>query len=219
MPQQLRDASYKGAQRLGHGADYQYAHDFPGHFVAQDYLGAARKYYEPTEQGSEKKIKERLEKWREQFEAARQRAARRMNPKADLRRELRAALARLGETERATASAQARSLLRRQAVWRQARAVLFYAPIAGEIDLTALLEEAVAEGKAVALPGYVAETGTYEAFQVSDLGRDCVRGQARHPGTGAVLPGLCAKASGLGAGAWVRIRRVRPAAGPGEGIL
>ncbi len=71
VPQQLRDASYKGAQRLGHGADYQYAHDFPGHFVAQDYLGAARKYYEPTEQGSEKKIKERLEKWREQFEAAR----------------------------------------------------------------------------------------------------------------------------------------------------
>ncbi len=132
-----------------------------------------------------------------------------MNPKADLRRELRAALARLGETERATASAQARSLLRRQAVWRQARAVLFYAPIAGDIDLTALLVEAVAEGKAVALPGYVAETGTYEAFQVSDLGRDCVRGQLgiREPGPScpafalkrldlALVPGLGFDASG-----------------------
>jgi len=60
----LRDASYKGAQRLGHGEGYQYAHSFPGHFVPQDYLGAPRRYYEPTEQGVEKKIKERVEKWR-----------------------------------------------------------------------------------------------------------------------------------------------------------
>jgi putative ATPase len=71
VPEKLRDAHYAGAKRLGHGEDYKYAHDFPGHFVAQDYLGAARKYYEPSAQGSEKKIKERLEKWREQFEALR----------------------------------------------------------------------------------------------------------------------------------------------------
>ena len=67
VPEHLRDASYKGAKRLGHGQDYAYAHDHPGHFVAQDYLGADKRYYEPTEQGSEKKIKERVEKWREQF--------------------------------------------------------------------------------------------------------------------------------------------------------
>ena len=67
VPEHLRDASYKGAKRLGHGQDYEYAHDHPGHFVAQDYLGADKRYYEPTEQGSEKKIKERVEKWREQF--------------------------------------------------------------------------------------------------------------------------------------------------------
>ena len=71
VPQALRDAHYAGAQRLGHGQDYKYAHDFPDHFVAQDYLGAARRYYEPTEQGSEKKIKERLEKWRSQIEVLR----------------------------------------------------------------------------------------------------------------------------------------------------
>ena len=58
--------SYRGAKRLGHGEGYQYAHDHPGHFVAQDYLGADKRYYEPTEQGVEKKIKERLEKWRAQ---------------------------------------------------------------------------------------------------------------------------------------------------------
>src|ERR1035438_200924 len=67
VPEHLRDASYKGAKQLGHGQGYQYAHDHPEHFVAQDYLGADKRYYEPTEQGVEKKIKERVEKWRGQF--------------------------------------------------------------------------------------------------------------------------------------------------------
>ena len=67
VPEHLRDKHYKGAERLGHGAGYEYAHDGKGHFVAQDYLGAAKRYYEPTEQGVEKKIKERVEKWRAEF--------------------------------------------------------------------------------------------------------------------------------------------------------
>jgi putative ATPase len=71
VPQRLRGTGYSGAERLGHGADYQYAHDFAGHFVPQDHLGAARRYYEATEQGAEKKIKERLEKWRAQIEKLR----------------------------------------------------------------------------------------------------------------------------------------------------
>jgi putative ATPase len=64
VPEHLRDTHYEGAKRLGHGEGYQYAHDFPEHFVVQDYLGAARRYYEPSDQGVEKKIKERVEKWR-----------------------------------------------------------------------------------------------------------------------------------------------------------
>ncbi len=64
VPEHLRDAHYTGAERLGHGEGYQYAHDGKDHFVAQDYLGADKIYYEPTEQGVEKKIKERVEKWR-----------------------------------------------------------------------------------------------------------------------------------------------------------
>jgi len=68
VPQHLRDKSYMGAQRLGHGEGYQYAHDAPGHFVPQDYLGAVKHYYQPTDQGVEKKIKERVEKWRAQLD-------------------------------------------------------------------------------------------------------------------------------------------------------
>jgi putative ATPase len=71
VPEHLRDANYKGAKRLGHGQGYEYAHDHPEHFVPQDYLGASRRYYEPTEQGVEKKIKERVERWRAQMDAAR----------------------------------------------------------------------------------------------------------------------------------------------------
>jgi len=70
VPEHLRDTHYKGAERLGHGKGYEYAHDHPGHFVAQDYLGAEKHYYEPTEQGVEKKIKERVEKWRAAFTQA-----------------------------------------------------------------------------------------------------------------------------------------------------
>ena len=64
VPQHLKDTHYAGAQRLGHGEGYQYAHDFPGHFAPQNHLGAARQYYTPTDQGTEKKIGERLAKWR-----------------------------------------------------------------------------------------------------------------------------------------------------------
>jgi putative ATPase len=71
VPQRLRGTGYAGAERLGHGTDYKYAHDYDGHFVPQDHLGAARRYYEATEQRAEKKIKERLEKWRAQIEALR----------------------------------------------------------------------------------------------------------------------------------------------------
>src|SRR5471030_3099710 len=67
VPEHLRDGHYAGAKKLGHGVGYEYAHDGKDHFVAQDYLGVDKTYYEPTEQGVEKKIKERLENWRKQF--------------------------------------------------------------------------------------------------------------------------------------------------------
>jgi putative ATPase len=60
VPDYLKDAHYKGAARLGRGKGYRYPHDYPGHYVAQDYLPQKREYYRPTEQGEEKRIKERL---------------------------------------------------------------------------------------------------------------------------------------------------------------
>jgi putative ATPase len=71
VPQHLRDGHYAGAKRLGHGKGYQYAHDHPEHFVAQDYLGANKRFYEPTSQGTERKVKERLEHWQALLREAR----------------------------------------------------------------------------------------------------------------------------------------------------
>ena len=70
VPKHLRDSHYQGAEKLGHGTGYKFAHDHPNHFVAQDYLGVDRTFYNPTEQGMEIKIKERLDNWRKQFREA-----------------------------------------------------------------------------------------------------------------------------------------------------
>ena len=69
VPSHLQDAHYKGAQKLGHGAGYKYAHDYPGHYVKQQYLPDEIKdarFYEPGVLGYEKKIKEHLEELRKQ---------------------------------------------------------------------------------------------------------------------------------------------------------
>ncbi|MBU3934071.1 MAG: replication-associated recombination protein A [Candidatus Omnitrophica bacterium] len=61
VPKHLRVGTYPGAEKLGHGQGYKYAHNYKGHFVKQEYLPAKRKYYIPTAMGYEKKIKEWLE--------------------------------------------------------------------------------------------------------------------------------------------------------------
>ena len=62
VPNHLRDASYPGAKRFGHGKDYKYAHDYPGHHVEQVYGPPDKRFYYPTSQGYEAEIAERLEK-------------------------------------------------------------------------------------------------------------------------------------------------------------
>jgi putative ATPase len=65
VPEALKDTHYQGAKRLGHGEGYKYAHDFEGHIVAQEHLPERRHYYEPSDQGFELKVRERMEKWKE----------------------------------------------------------------------------------------------------------------------------------------------------------
>jgi putative ATPase len=62
VPNHLKDSHYKGADKLGHGAGYKYAHDYPQHYVEQEYMPHDATYYQPTMQGYEAKIKERMDK-------------------------------------------------------------------------------------------------------------------------------------------------------------
>ena len=69
VPNHLRDASYKGASKLGRGIGCQYAYNFPGHYVKQQYLPdelLGTVFYEPTENGYEKNIKKYLDSLREE---------------------------------------------------------------------------------------------------------------------------------------------------------
>jgi len=60
VPNHLRDGSYPLSKKLGRGKGYQYPHDFPGHYVEQEYMAIKKQYYLPTEQGYEKVLRERL---------------------------------------------------------------------------------------------------------------------------------------------------------------
>lgn len=65
IPVHLQDAHYKSSQKLGHGVGYKYAHDYPNHYVKQQYLPDGltdRMFYHPSENGYEKTIREYFEK-------------------------------------------------------------------------------------------------------------------------------------------------------------
>ena len=65
IPTHLQDAHYKGAAKLGHGIGYKYAHDYPNHYVKQQYLPyelTGREFYKPTGNGYEQKIREHMKR-------------------------------------------------------------------------------------------------------------------------------------------------------------
>lgn len=69
IPVHLQDAHYKGAAKLGHGTGYKYAHDYPNHYVSQQYLPyelSGREFYRPSGNGYEVKIKEHMKRIKEE---------------------------------------------------------------------------------------------------------------------------------------------------------
>ena len=101
----------------------------------------------------------------------------RPSAKEELRERLRARLRGIPAARRERDSALARALLARQRVWREAKAVLFYAPLPDEIDVLPLLEQALAEGRTACLPRFFPERGGYGACQIETFARDCAPGK------------------------------------------
>ena len=79
--------SNRDAKGLGHGQGYLYPHEFPAHFVAQQYLQAGVQgsiFYKPSDQGYEKQILERLQQWRKaQAEGLKQAVEKNANNRPD----------------------------------------------------------------------------------------------------------------------------------------
>ena len=86
--------------------------------------------------------------------------------KSVLRRTAREQLRQIPDAEIKMRSALACGILRAQLLWQNAKTILFYAPLPGEIDLLPLLSESISAGKEAALPRFVADT-RYEARLVT----------------------------------------------------
>ena len=92
--------------------------------------------------------------------------------KTALRRAILGMMKTISPVERALASERARALLSAQPLWRKASSVLLYAPLAGELDVWPLLDQALAAGKTVGLPRFDPDSGVYVACQVRDPEQD-----------------------------------------------
>nr|WP_300818357.1 replication-associated recombination protein A [uncultured Acetatifactor sp.] len=69
IPTHLQDAHYKGAAKLGRGTGYKYAHDYPNHYVRQQYLPYeldGKEFYKPSGNGYEAKIREHMQRIKEE---------------------------------------------------------------------------------------------------------------------------------------------------------
>jgi 5-formyltetrahydrofolate cyclo-ligase len=110
--------------------------------------------------------------------------------KAALRREMRAWLRALSPAERARASTAARALLQTRPEWQRARRVLFYLPLADELDLWPLAAELLRTGRQPALPRFDPQRGTYEAALVTQLDRDLRAGRYGIPEPGPDCPAI-----------------------------
>jgi 5-formyltetrahydrofolate cyclo-ligase len=88
--------------------------------------------------------------------------------KAALRNQVASVLTRLPAEPRVAASARARALLEKQANWREAGSILFFAPLPMELDIWPLIANAIAAGKTASLPRFMAETAQYAACRIED---------------------------------------------------
>lgn len=103
-----------------------------------------------------------------------------MNPsenKDTLRRKIRGVLKTVSPEKRKADSGKVRTLLAQQPFWKAARTVLFFAPLPNELDLWPVLEETLAQGNVVGLPGFDAANQYYTPRRVTNLHGELVSGQ------------------------------------------
>ncbi len=152
--------------------------------------------------------------------------------KKALRALVRAEVKRLTSEARAELSVRAQNLLSGQLLWRNARSILFYAPLADELDLWPLLAEALGADKVVALPRFNTTTGGYVVCRIQNAPAEIATGrygirepmESCSPATGPfdliLVPGVAFDVSGgrVGRGAGFYDRLLSRITGPRCGV-
>ncbi|MFH0796190.1 MAG: 5-formyltetrahydrofolate cyclo-ligase [Candidatus Omnitrophota bacterium] len=144
IPPYLRVGTYPGAKKLGRGQGYLYAHDFPGHVVAQKYLAEDRQYYFPTEEGQEAEIKKRLENLKEMKKTK--------EKKMKIRQTIRAKREALSPEEVNSRSERIKKCFLRDPDFQEAQTIVLYVSFRNEVDTLPLIKEALVLRKKVCLP-------------------------------------------------------------------
>ncbi len=144
IPSYLKVGSYKGAKELGRGQGYQYSHDFPKHLSGQNYLAEKRRYYYPTQEGQEKRLKKRMEELRRLKKA--------LDRKMEMRLKAKEIREKLSSQEVASRSQRIKEHLLKDPDFQKAEVVALYASFRNEVETFSLIKEAVDLKKKVCLP-------------------------------------------------------------------
>lgn len=157
VPTHLKDAHLNGKDRLGHGVGYKYPHDYSGHYVEQEYLPEKMVFYEPTEMGFEKEIKQRMVNLTQ-------------NPdKEKIRNEIIRKRNELSKDEIAKKSQIIGEKLFSLSAFVKARTILFYVSFRNEVETYPLIERSLSLGKKVIVPRVNQEKKELELYEISSL--------------------------------------------------
>ena len=173
IPDHLKVGSYPGAKVLGHGQNYKYAHNYNDHYTEQEYAPDIPEYYNPTEQGYEKKIKERVEILRKRSNEGMSNTSKHI-----LRRKMIEKLQRTSCDEIATKSEQIKKRLFELDVFKKSKTIMFYVGKEKEVQTKDMILESMKIGKIVSVP-YIESSGNREmcASLLKNFDRDLTKGE------------------------------------------
>lgn len=166
VPLHLKDAHLNGENKRKHGLGYKYPHNYPKHYVKQEYLPEKKIFYQPTEIGFEKEIKQRIEKLRENPSKSH---AIQMGSKEKLRQEIIHERDKLTQEEVIKKSKIIGEKLFSLKEFIQAKTILFYASFRNEVETRPLIEKSLSLGKQVVLPRVNKEKKELDLYEIHNL--------------------------------------------------
>lgn len=158
--------------RVGHSKDYKYAHNYKNHYVEQEYAPDLPAYYNPYEQGYEKKIKERMEILRKRSNEGMSNTSKHI-----LRQKMIEKRQRTSCDEMATKSEQIKKRLFEQDAFKKSKTVMFYVGKGDEVQTKDMILESMEMGKIVSVPYIKGGSREMHASLLKSFDRDLTKGE------------------------------------------